>query len=264
MCNACLIEAVHAASTPNIDPERDQFEKQRTKANLHARSFSRAVDLTHKLTQDFPSFFGKAFELEDEKTFEADGFNLKRIQYLEHVGTHFDAPVHFSESGTGIETIPVEDLVCPLAVVDVRMKAVRDSDYRMSLEDISTFEREHGQILEGSCVAMLSGWESYLHTEKFRNEDEVGVLHFPGVHEEVAEFLLTERSVKCVAVDTMSLDQGCTTSSPFHYRWLGAGKYGIENVANLAALPPIGSTLVAGAPKFEGATGGPGRVIALV
>lgn len=251
MCDACLIEAIHASGTPQRDPDRDQFENQHSMGELRTRSFCQAIDLTHTLTQDFPSFFGKAFDLEDEKTFENDGFNLKKLRYLEHVGTHFDAPVHFSQAGDSIDKVPVEDLVCPLVVIDVRVKAVSDADYRLSLDDIVKFEREHGAIPDGACVAMYSGWESNLYTEKFRNEDEFGILHFPGLHEEVAEFLLTKRSVKCVAVDTMSLDQGCTTDSPFHNRWLGAGKYGIENVANLAAFPPVGATLIAGAPKFE-------------
>lgn len=264
MCDACIIREIHASAAPRGDPDRDRFENKKTTDTLLSCSFSRAVDLTHTLTQDFPSFFGKAFDLEDEKTFETDGFNLKKIQYFEHVGTHFDAPVHFSGDGVGIDELPVTDLVCPMVVIDVRIKAHLDADYRLSLEDVEGFEREHGVIPNGACVAMLSGWESHLHTDKFRNEDEFGILHFPGFHEDVAEFLLNKRSVKCVAVDTVSLDQGCTTSSPFHYAWLGAGKYGIENVANLAALPPVGATLIAGAPKFQGSTGGPGRVIALV
>ncbi|WP_254446447.1 cyclase family protein [Ruegeria sp. HKCCD8929] len=227
-------------------------------------SISRVVDLTHTLTPDFPSFFGKAFEEENKFAFEKDGLNLKVIKYAEHVGTHFDAPIHFSADGLSIDEIPVERLVCPLVVIDVRIGAHKDRDYRLSLADISAFEREHGEIPENACVAMWSGWEAHLGTERYRGEDSNGVLHFPGFHEEVADFLIRERQVNGIAVDTMSLDRGCSTDSKVHYRWLPSGRYGIENLANLVALPPVGATLIAGAPKIEGATGGPGRVMALV
>jgi kynurenine formamidase len=50
---------------------------------------------------------------------------------------------------------------------------------------------------------------------------------------------------------------------PDHRLWMSSGRYGIENIANLDLLPPLGGTLIAGAPKFEAATGGPGRVVAL-
>ncbi len=45
---------------------------------------------------------------------------------------------------------------------------------------------------------------------------------------------------------------------------LGAGKYGIESLANLSALPPAGATVVVGAPKHRGGSGGPCRVLAFV
>ncbi len=42
-----------------------------------------------------------------------------------------------------------------------------------------------------------------------------------------------------------------------HYAWLPSGRWGIECIANLEALPAKGATLIAGAPKIKGATGGP-------
>ena len=79
-----------------------------------------------------------------------------------------------------------------------------------------------------------------------------------------ADFLIEERNVLAMAVDTASLDYGPTTDFPVHTSWLGGGRWGIENVANLAELPPKGATLVCGAPKIEGATGGHSRILALV
>ena len=41
-------------------------------------------------------------------------------------------------------------------------------------------------------------------------------------------------------------------------------KYGVELIANLNAVPPSGATIIVGAPKHEGASGGPCRVYAVV
>ena len=189
---------------------------------------------------------------------------LHRLSFAEHVGTHFDAPLHFAPDGASIDEVPIEHLVCPLVVIDVRERAAKDANYRLDVGDLEGFEARHGRIPEGACVAMFSGWEAHLGGDRYRNLDPDGVSHFPGFHEAAAEFLLHERSVHGLAVDTMSLDYGATLDSPVHRAWLPSGRYGIENIAHLGLVPPIGAMLIAGAPKIQGATGGPGRVIALV
>ena len=76
--------------------------------------------------------------------------------------------------------------------------------------------------------------------------------------------LLLERGVAGVAVDTLSLDHGSSRDFAFHLAWLGAGRWGLECAANLGALPPTGATIVVGAPRIAGGTGGPGRALALL
>ena len=49
-----------------------------------------------------------------------------------------------------------------------------------------------------------------------------------------------------------------------HYAWLASGHWGLEGAANLDQLPANGATLIVGAPKVRGGTGGPSRVLALV
>jgi kynurenine formamidase len=75
---------------------------------------------------------------------------------------------------------------------------------------------------------------------------------------------LEETSAVCMAVDTLSLDHGPSPDFATHYAWLPAGRYGIECLAGLDALPAAGATLMVGAPKVRGGTGGPARVMALV
>jgi len=63
-------------------------------------------------------------------------------------------------------------------------------------------------------------------------------------------------------VDTLSLDPGNSQDFPVHTAWLGAGRWGLECLANLGTVPPVGATVFVGAPKVAGASGGPARVLA--
>ena len=227
-------------------------------------TFSRVVDLTHPLGTDFPSFAGTPFlEIEVLGTLEADGYNINRWHLTEHYGTHMDAPFHFSDQDTA-DMIPVENLVLPLAVIDIRAKAAADADAQLTPDDLRAWEAEHGPLPDRACVAMYSGWDVRVPGDGFRNADAEGMMHFPGFHVEAAHFLLEERNVLALAVDTLSLDHGPSPDFATHYAWLPTNRWGMECVANLGEVPPVGATIVAGGPKIVGATGGPSRVLALV
>ncbi|WP_029057364.1 cyclase family protein [Stappia stellulata] len=233
-------------------------------ARAQALNFSKAVDLTHDLMADFPTFFGKpGLEMERMTSFETDGFNMYTWHVVEHTGTHLDAPIHFSADGKTSDEIALDQLVVPLAVVDVREKAAADPDYQVTVEDLKAHEEAHGPLPEGGCVAMNSGWAAHVGSEKFRNADAEGVMHFPGFSREAAMYMM-EKGVVGMAVDTLSLDFGASKTFDTHYAWLPTERWGIECLAGLDEVPATGATLVVGAPKIKGATGGPSRVIALV
>ena len=230
-------------------------------------SFREIFDLTHTYSSRFTHWSGGTAKVELEKlssTAAGDGWNVTRWTLDEHAGTHIDSPFHRNPAGLKVAEIPVRDLVQPLAVVDIRQKAEKNPDAELTLEDLQAWEATHGSLPERCCVAMLSGWDSRVEKPGFINFDDKGVRHFPGFHIEATSFLLEERKVLSMGVDTASFDHGPTTDFPVHTAWLGSGRWGIENLANLASLPPKGATLVCGAPKIEGATGGHSRVLALV
>lgn len=230
-----------------------------------ARSFKRAVDLTHVITEEFPTYFGTPnLDIETLFSFDPNGFQMYRWHLVEHTGTHMDAPFHFSPDGLTADEIPLSMLIVPLVVVDIREKAEEDPDAQLTVEDLRRWERRHGRIPKDACVAMNSGWSEKVNTPEFRNADANGVLHFPGFHIEAAQFLLEERQVNGIAVDTLSLDYGPSPDFAVHYLWLPSNRWGMEAVANLNDIPPRGTTLIVGGPKVIGATGGPSRLIALV
>jgi kynurenine formamidase len=230
------------------------------------RKFSATVDLTHTMSPDFPTFFGvPGIEMDKKFDFKKDGFNLYWWRIVEHAGTHLDAPIHFSESAPSAEKIPAETLVVPLAVVDVRAKAAQNPDYLVTRDDLAAWEKTHRRLPDNCCVAMHSGWAQHVgDAAKFTGKDSAGVFHFPGFSPEAAEWLLRERRVTGLAVDTLSLDHGPSKDFKVHYAWLPSGRWGLENVANLDKMPPSGATLVVGMAKVKDATGGPVRLLGLV
>lgn len=237
------------------------------RAALQTRSFTTVVDLTHTMSPDFPTFMGKAgIEMEREFDFRKDRFNLFWWHVIEHAGTHLDAPIHFSENGLSADQLPVEQLVVPLAVVNVVYQAEQEADYQLSREDLAKWESRHGRLPAGCCVAMHSGWGELATGDpaRFAGRDVDGTFHFPGFSPEAATFLIEERQVAGIASDTMSLDCGASQDFRTHQLWLPSGRWGLENVANLDKVPESGATVVVGAAKVKDATGGLARVLALV
>lgn len=230
------------------------------------RRFKAVVDLTHTMSPDFPTFFGvPGVELEKKFDIKKDGFNLNWWKIIEHAGTHLDAPIHFSEAGATVEKLAADTLVVPLAVIDVSAKAASNPDYQLSQADLAAWEKKHGRLPTNCCVAMLSGWGRYVtDAAKFTGKDSAGAFHFPGFHPDAVAWLLKERRVAGIAVDTLSLDYGASKDFKTHLQWLPTGRWGIENAANLDKVPASGVTLVVGVAKVKDATGGPTRLLALV
>ncbi len=230
-----------------------------------AAGHSLAEDLTHELHTDFPTYFGESgFKMEQTFNYAEHKFNLFNYTMMEHTGTHIDAPLHFSADGQSVAEIPVSSLVAPLCVIDIAARAAEDADTQVTPDDVKAWISANGDIPANACVAMHSGWDSKVNGDGFRNADGEGKMHFPGFHIEAAKMLMEETGAMSIAVDTLSLDHGPSADFATHYSWLPSGRFGIENIANLGKLPAAGATIVVGAPKHRGGTGGPARIFAMV
>lgn len=230
-----------------------------------AAGHGRVMDLTHTLSADFPTYGGGQQYFEDQiYTFEEHSLNLKEIRVNEHTGTHMDAPLHFSTDGKSVDQLTVQQLVVPLSVVDIAAEAESDADAQLTPDHLRSWMSSHGDLPSGGCVAMHSGWDRHVSSLKFRNADSGGTMHFPGFHVETVEMLKEETDSVGIAVDTLSLDFGPSPDFATHLAWLGSGGWGMECVAGLGQLPATGATLVVGAPKHKGGTGGPSRLFALL
>ncbi len=227
--------------------------------------FRRLQDLTHTLKPTFPSFSGQpVFKSDVAVTVKKDGFYAMNISYFEHIGTHMDAPAHFGDGAPTVERLAPGVLVAPVAVIHIHDRAAKDPDARATADDIRAWERRNGRLPKGAAVFMHSGWESRVgSSQAFRNPDASGVMHFPGFHPNAVEFLLAERDAVGIGLDTMSLDFGASKDFKTHVTWLPTGRWGLENLANLAEIPPSGAWVFVGAPKVAGGSGGPSRVFAM-
>jgi kynurenine formamidase len=223
------------------------------------------VDMSHTTDETFPTFFGvPGISYDKAYDFAENGFNLYNLTINEHTGTHVDAPLHFSADGQSVDEIPVENLVCPLVKIDIAARAAEDADTMLTPDDLKAWIAAHGEIPDGACVAMDSGWAAKVGGAGYRNVDGNGVLHFPGFHVEAAQMLVEETGAVAIASDTLSLDPGNSAGFDAHYAWLPTNRYGIECLASLSDVPAAGATLIVGAPKTGRGTGGPARIFAMV
>jgi kynurenine formamidase len=186
----------------------------------------------------------------------------------EHGGTHLDAPIHFGEGKEAADAIPLERLVAPAVVIDVSASSDADPSYRLSVEDVMAFEREHGRIAPGTIVLLRTGWSKHWPNKKeYLGDDTPGDasrLRFPGFGAESARLLVEERRCAALGADVASIDYGESTDFMVHRIAAAQNVPGFENLTNLDRLPPTGFCVVALPMKIASGSGGPLRAIALV
>jgi kynurenine formamidase len=235
---------------------------------------SRLVDLTHAFGADtivWPT--EQDFRLIVQQEGETPGgyyYASNRLEMAEHGGTHIDAPIHFARGGQTLDQIPIERLVGAGIRIDVSAQCARDRDYRITILDFEQWEAMHGRIPNRTIVLLDTGfarfWPSrqqYLGTE-MRGPDGVHSLHFPGLHPEAAAWLVRERRIKAIGIDTASIDYGQSTGFETHVALLSQNVPVLENLGDLRDLPGLGFEVIALPMKIADGTGGPLRVIAVL
>lgn len=233
------------------------------------------VDLTHPFNEETVYWPTAPQEFELQTDFEGEteaGYYYSAYTFCgaEHGGTHLDAPKHFAKGHPAVDEVPVEQFIGPAVVVDVSAQTLDDPDYRVTTEDLQTWEDEHGRIPEEAILIVRTGYgqyypdrEKYMGTAE-RGEEALEDLHFPGLHPDAAQWLAENRSIKAFGIDTPSLDYGQSVEFRAHRNLFEADIVGLENLANLDQLPATGFHVIALPMKIEGGSGGPVRVVALL
>jgi kynurenine formamidase len=232
------------------------------------------VDLSHAYGSDtifWPT--SEAFVLRPVASGMTDAgffYAANAFSTSEHGGTHLDSPIHFSAGGMRVDELPLDRLAGPAAVVDVTVAAAANADYLITRADLEAWEQAHGRLPDQTIVLLRTGhsrhWPDplrYLGTAE-RGAAAVPKLHFPGLHPDAARWLVTERTIDAIGIDTASIDYGQSTLYEAHRALAERNVPVFENLTNLDRLPPTGAMIVALPMKIQGGTGAPLRAVAVV
>lgn len=239
----------------------------------------RIVDLTHTLSPDFPVIvmppeLGQSapFRMERISRYDANGpaWYWNNLSFGEHTGTHFDAPVHWYTGRdlplNTVDTLPPADMMARCCVIDCSGESAQDADFLLTIAHVMAWEARHGRIPPRSWVLLRTDW-SKRKGAAYANLLADGA-HTPGPDAEVMKWLVAERDILGFGTETIGTDAGRAGDFlppyPAHHYLHGAGRYGLQCLANLDQLPATGAMILAAPLKIQGGSGSPLRVLALV
>jgi kynurenine formamidase len=232
------------------------------------------IDLTYSYDEDtvfWPTAQGFQLDSDFEGFTEAGYFyTANTFCTAEHGGTHIDAPIHFSEGKASVDQISLDRLMGPAVLVDVTESCAASTDYQVTIGDFEEWESQHGRLPDDAIVLLRTGFgafwpdrKRYMGTDE-RGPEAVAELHFPGLHPEAAKWLVADRKINSIGLDTPSIDFGQSVLFESHQVLFGAEIPAFENLANLDRLPETGFLIIALPMKIAGGSGGPLRIVALV
>jgi kynurenine formamidase len=233
------------------------------------------LDLTAPLTSTtpilaLPEQFGQTwpFALTEISRYDEAGpaWYWNNISTGEHTGTHFDAPIHWvtGQDKLDVSQIPPASLVAPAAVIDVTAHAAADPNFLLEIAHVKEFEASNGPLPTGGWLLVRTGWDARsADSDMFLNGGAT-----PGISIECAKWLADEAPIQGVGVETVGTDAGAAHSFdppfPCHSFLLGANKFGLTQLQNLAHLPATGAVVIAAPLPIVHGSGSPARVLALV
>jgi kynurenine formamidase len=186
----------------------------------------------------------------------------------EHGGTHLDAPVHFAKGKLSVDQVTIDQLTGDAIVIDISKHVANNADYLCSIADLQAWEKKNGSIAEGAILLIRTGWgkyypdaNKYLGTAE-KGSEAIAKLHFPGLDPQAAEWLVKNRKIKAIGIDTPSVDYGQSKDFKTHQVLYAQNICGFENLANLDQLPIKGAYIIALPMKIKGGSGGPLRIVA--
>lgn len=238
-------------------------------------SESKIIDLSHAYSNETVYWVtAKEFKLDTVFKGQTDkGFyySANNFSTAEHGGTHIDAPIHFAEKGQTVDEIPLEKLIGSAIKIDVSSKTLNNPDYLIKIDDFLAWEnKEKIKIPNGSIILLETGFSKYYPDKvKYmgtaeRGEGAVEKLHFPGLSKEAANWLVEERNINAIGIDTPSIDYGQSKYFESHVILLSQNIPAFENLTNLDKLPSIGFKIIALPMKIKNGSGAPLRIVAIV
>lgn len=232
------------------------------------------IDLTHDFSDETVYWVTaepfKRTTVSEGRTPQGFYYSAYNFSGAEHGGTHIDSPIHFAEGKKTVDQIGIDQLVAQAVKIDVSTNAASDPDYQITTNDIKNWESANGKIPEWSIILFQTGFGSkwpdkkaYLGTDQ-KGPDAVKDLHFPGLHPDAAKWLVENRKIHAVGIDTASIDYGQSTLFESHVALMTNNIPAFENVANLDNVPAKAFHVIALPMKIKGGSGAPLRIVAFV
>jgi len=183
----------------------------------------------------------------------------------EHGGTHLDSPIHFAEGRKTVDEIPLTQLIAPAVKIDVSAKALANRDYLVNVEDFTAWESEHGKIPDATIVLLQTGYGQYWGDRaKYMGIEGTDRKHFPGLSAEAVRWLVQNRKINAVGIDTASIDFGASQTFDSHVALMEQNIPAFENIANMEKVPTVGAIIFAMPMKIKGGSGAPLRIAAFI
>jgi kynurenine formamidase len=228
-------------------------------------NYSRVIHLSHIIDTGIPQWDGDPpVEFATVAEIPSDGYFMRRFSLGEHSATHINAPNSFYNSSIEIDQYNAQSLVVSAVVINICQAAAVNPDYVLTVADILAWEKEFGEIPANSIVLLYTGWQDkWLDQKAFFNQDAQGIMHFPGFGNDATQFLLSDRQIAGIGIDTHGVDSGQNTAFSINRLILAESRLVLENLTNLEQLPPQGATLVIGILRLRGGSGSPAAVMAL-
>lgn len=209
----------------------------------------RVIDLTQSMTNGMPVMAGITPPVfRDLANVAADGYAMSEYTFVNHTGTHVDAPAHQIAGGGTLDDIPLDRLVTEALTIDV-------SAHQPGPVGLGELGRHLPDVRRNDIVLLRSG--------NARNWGTDAYWHGWCYPDAAASTALIEAGVAGVGFDGPSADPVDSTDYELHHVWLSAGAIILENLAALDQLPDRCRIVVAPL-KVKAANGGPARVFALL
>jgi kynurenine formamidase len=204
---------------------------------------------------------------------EGEGWGTENIEMASHTGTHVDAPLHYGTRCEGmpartITDLTLDELFCDAIVLD--MRGLAGPGEPIPVEGLkSALARTGGSVTPGSAILLRTGQEQYTLSDE-------GFYRYPGMTR-AGTLYLAGLGAKVLGTDALGWDRPINIMKEVFQRthnradiWDGhyAGRerevFIVQQLVNLAALPPAGFKVGFFPIKLARCSAAPARVVAFL
>lgn len=213
------------------------------------------------------------FGCEKHELPDGEGWGDEQLRITTHLGTHVDAPLHYGSTCEGkpartISDLRLEELFVDAIVLDLRGTTAAGEGIAVGALD-AALKKNGAPVPKGGAVLIRTGQEAY----SVANE---GFFNYPGMTRDGTLFL-ADKGAKVLGTDALGWDRPFgamrrafkKTQNPREI-WDGhfAGRdrevFIVQQMDNLAALPPSGFKVAFFPLRLGGCSAAPARVVAFV